>query len=125
MDRLVKRNFRLMTSEDHGGMQWLMSRESMGGNAGTWRKMSCVGANFLFDGKTGEIMLFSNPQDAPSSIRDKGYCMGIFRIAVDFRGTGKCRIIEFLVYGGAATRDAKDIIGMSIAEYNQVEGFPD
>jgi len=60
-----KRNRAIMNSaRPECGMQWLVQRESMSGNAAPvvirGIRYDCVGANFYYDLQTGEILCFSN-----------------------------------------------------------------
>jgi len=57
MERIVKSNLKLMLSTEPGGMQLLLSRESMGGYVGQWRKYPCVAARFNYDSETGGIVI--------------------------------------------------------------------
>ena len=38
----------------------LDNSESMGGNARTWKELSCVSANFFYEHQNGEILFFTN-----------------------------------------------------------------
>ena len=55
--------------------------ESFGGNAGSYKGVSCAGANFYYDKMTGEIMYFGNMQNVPEGIRNS-FIHGTFRIAI-------------------------------------------
>ena len=83
MERIVKSNLKLMLSTEPGGMQLLISRESMGGYVGQWRKYPCVAARFNYDSETGGIVYFGNIQDLPQNIRNLNLTSGLFRIAIN------------------------------------------
>src|SRR3989344_8827183 len=83
MERIVKSNLKLMLSTEPGGMQLLISRESMGGYVGQWRKYPCVAARFNYDSETGGIVYFGNIQDLPQNIRNLNLASGSFRIAIN------------------------------------------
>ena len=69
------KNLKLMESIKKGGMLYLLRRESMGGNAGSYKNYNCVGARFEFNIITGEITKFTNY--AKDNTRE-----GIFRLLV-------------------------------------------
>jgi hypothetical protein len=87
MEQLIHKNLELMNSEQDGGMEILLRRESFGGNAGHEPDgRPCAGANFYFDGKTGELITFTNK--APENIRQV-YLKGVFIVAKDPIKRGK------------------------------------
>ena len=111
----VKNNLELMMSKEKGGMYGL--RESIGGNAGTWRGHGCWAANFYYD-DYGEIHCFANPP-ATQEIESK-YMEGTFRIAKrasDFRD----RIVEIFV--SKKERFARAVLIMTVEEFNEMYGF--
>jgi len=122
----VKKNLDKMTTPEYGGMLDLLLEESMGGNAGYFkmngRIYSCVGANFFYDGETGEIKIFTNYQDFEP---EKGvrYAEGLFRLAVNLRNTpGVYKILE-RYYHNSPTWEALDNLEMTILIYNREFGF--
>jgi len=81
MEHLINKNLELMKSEEDGGMEILLHKESFGGNAGhALDGRPCAGANFYFDDKTGEFITFTNK--APENIRQL-YIKGVFIVAKD------------------------------------------
>lgn len=94
IEEIVERNIELMQGNKVGQMQHLLFRESMGGNAGTWRGFSCVAANFFYD-SNGEIKYFGNWHVVSGGIRLKNY-HGTFRLAVDTNKTWKNKIVNFI-----------------------------
>jgi len=124
MNPIIKQNIKLMTGAGRGHMPSLLMQESMGGNAGkleaNGKRYPCSATNFAFDQNTGEIKCFDNPQNWPMEYR--GLPRGVFRIAIDFPGTAKYHIIEVHIEGHSTT-EAKEIIDLTVAEYNQVYGF--
>ncbi len=124
IDELVEANLRLMTSNEMGGMPELIIKESRGGNAGTWevnkKKLPCTGANFYYDRNTGAIQYFENFQLVPTEIRER-FSHGIFRLAIDFPGSGKYRIVQ--IHIEEMTPLAKEVIGMSAIFFNKRHGF--
>ena len=122
MDPFVKHNLQLMTSSHPGGMQYSLQGESVGGNAGSWRGLSCAATHFSFQGQTGVIAAFGNPQDIPREFRHPPYEIGTFRVALDFSGRGKVHIVEFFC-DAALSAQARQVLDWSIREYNQVRGF--
>jgi hypothetical protein len=121
MHTTIKKNVNLMTLDRRGGMKYLLIGESVGGNAGKWKGYTCAGANFYYDGITGEIKYFGNVQDVPQEIKEH-FNAGTFRVAMDVPNTVKNRIVEFMT-DAPLTENAKRMIDLSIAEYNQVYGF--
>ncbi len=112
IERIVNNNLGLMRSSTNGGMKYLLSIESVGGNAGVDR--SCV--NFLYSDMTGEIICFRNLQNIPSEWLDvlpRGY----FLISRSFDP----KISEKIVGANIAqltTNLAKKVIYSSISAYN-------
>jgi len=128
---IPSKNLKLMLSNKNGGMIRLANDESIGGNAGSYKKFPCVGTNFYFDKDTGEIIYFNNPQYLPESIINV-YSHGVFRIVVLI---GKnvpqniknifAKILEVRYYGDAS-KEAKKNIEASINLYNEkcrIKGF--
>ncbi len=119
---IVERNVSFMLSDK--GME--PAEESIGGNAGMFkfkgRNYSCIGVNFFFDCKTGQIFGFSNktPTD---------YCSGNFRVIFARIGasipdeerfdsaTGKIVDLNFWDEK-KPSKEAKAILLASVEEYN-------
>jgi len=84
IEKIVEANLKKMFGTKEGEMQWLLVRESIGGNAGLYEENNeiypCVAANFYYDEK-GRIICFSN--------RPQTGFHGTFRIAVDIRNALK------------------------------------
>ena len=82
---IAKKNMNLLLGEEEGSLNYALRQypESMGGNAGYWKKYPCIGANFYFD-QTGEIIYFGNFQSVPQEIRNRT-AHGTFRMAIDLR----------------------------------------
>jgi hypothetical protein len=81
MQHILNKNLEIMNSKEEGGMEILLRGESFGGNAGHTRDgRPCAGANFYFDGKTGELIKFTNK--VPENIMPE-YLKGIFIVAKD------------------------------------------
>src|SRR5574342_463960 len=87
---ILNSNLRLMQSNKSGGMINLISNESLGMTAGTWRGLSCVTANFFYD-DDGKIIEFSNMGSGAQ------FNFGGFRIAMDIRN-GKLGIVNVEVH---------------------------
>lgn len=75
-----------MTSSKRGGMQYLITRESAGGNAGGFRGKPCVGANFFFNLEKGEIREFTNDVQPCH-----GLTKGIFKLVMQVGAIPKTR----------------------------------
>lgn len=84
MEHTIRKNLDIMKgARTEGHMEYLLTRESFGGNAGyTSDGRSCAEANFYFDKTNGEIKYFGNFQNVPEQIRSK-YSSGSFRVALD------------------------------------------
>jgi len=124
-NRVVDQNLGLMNSNVRGGMQGLLMRESAGtsGSAGSWRRLPCNAANFVYDAQ-GKIIIFDNLQRFSPEIRagiDSGiYREGTFRIALNM-GAGKSRIVNILdVRGDIALRN----IQTAVNKWNCKNAFP-
>lgn len=120
-DEIVEKNLKLMIDKKEGGMANSIWSESIGGNAEFWNDIPCVALNFSYDQQTGEIIQFGNIQSIPKEIKTK-YARGGFRLAWDFKQTGKLQIIT--LYGALPkTEKATEILAKTIEEYNKRYGF--
>ena len=117
---IVKKNLEMMTEEGEGKMFSLLCTESIGGNAGSWKGLSCACANFRYNCITGEIKYFGNYQEVPQHIREN-YLEGYFRLAWDTHETRKFRVINYSLPN--YTDEAKENIRESADEFNKREGF--
>lgn len=92
---IIDANLELMLSKKKCGMLYLLEIESVGarGQFEIEGKMySLMATNFYYDGDTGQILCFSNREEA---LEDKA--RGTFRIAVDFKlAHPYVRIIDFI-----------------------------
>ncbi len=79
MDELIRHNLELMKSNEEGGLQYLLGKESLGGNAGCFEGQPCQGANFFYDAADGKIIYFGNWQNVPPEIRTKNQS-GTFKV---------------------------------------------
>ena len=123
-DRVVQKNLERMLSMSDGGMASLLLGESMGGNAGTYKGLPCMAANFVYNTFTGEILYFANSQEIPSNIRGH---QAIFRLALNFKNnsqkiincygideqSGKFRKADY------ASEPIKEILKETAEAYNQ------
>ncbi len=120
----VRKNLKLMTGKNEGQMRHLLKDESMGGNAGTFKGKPCMGANFWFDDKTGEIKKFTN-DTAPAHYKDGQFKVVLFQIKniKEFYKNPIARkypeIIE-TYYSNGASQTAKLTIALSVELYNQL-----
>lgn len=89
---IIQRNLEMLTGSDEGSLKYAInkSRESLGGS--TYQGYPCFGANFFYDGNSGEIKYFGNVQDTPEEIRR--YHSGTLRIAYLPRNI---RIVELMI----------------------------
>ena len=141
MERIVKSNLKLMLSTEPGGMQLLISRESMGGNADSWNNYPCVAVRFNYDSETGGIVYFGNIQDLPQNIRNLNLTSGLFRIAINpapypeynflqriwhkffpYR-VDSDYIIEYIPDDGEISDRAMNNLEQTIVNYNTLYGF--
>lgn len=122
----IESNFELMKSSKEGGMERLLSFESIGGNAGVTNDGRSIGsANFYFSKETGKIEYFGNFQHVPEDIRSK-FSRGRFDVAIG----PKSEIIDAMyetrmTYPFEKISEAEDIsdlvksvIEMSVERYN-------
>ena len=141
MERIVENNLKLMLSVESGGMQLLISRESMGGNADSWNNYPCVAARFNYDSETGEIVYFGNIQDLPKKIRNLNLASGLFRIAINSAPYPEYNflqriwynffsyrvdsdyIIEYIPDDGEISDRAMNNLEKTIESYNNLYGF--
>lgn len=121
MNSTVSKNLEMMAGSERGQMQSLISKESMGGNAGTEDGRPCLGANFFYDLQTGEIKYFENIQNVPWGIVNK-YSAGTFRIAIDTPNTWKLKIINTYLKEGTA-KEATENLEQSVELYNKQYGY--
>ncbi len=121
MNPTVKKNLEMMIGAERGQMQSLMSKESMGGNAGTEDGKPCLGANFFYDTQTGEIKYFENIQNVPWWIANK-YTEGTFRIAIDTLNTWKPKIVNTFLKDGTSEEATRNL-EQSVELYNKQYGY--
>lgn len=115
MDSIVKHNLELMQSSNRGGMGYLSARESMGGPAGWWKKLSCQAFNFFHD-DDGKILEFTNigfGVKYPVELR-----RSTFRMAFDIK-KNKEGIVEIL-YDSRTSEAGKLRLVRSCQEYNKL-----
>lgn len=120
MNPIAKHNLERMTGNKPGDMHRLLVGESIGGNAGTWKKFPCQGANFFYSRWDGKIVCFDNPQHVSDDIR-KNYVIGSLRIALNLK-LGKAEIIE-VFYAKETSEEAKRNIAEAVEAYNKLYGF--
>lgn len=124
MNDVVEKNIERIVGNSEGNMWYcVLSRdpESMCGTAGTWEGLSCIGVNFFYDGKSGEIKyFFGNPDLAPDDIRSR-FREGTFRFAIDFR-TRKYRIVS-LQYRTRPAIVARQNLEETVRVYNESRGL--
>lgn len=120
MNLIVKHNLERLSGEKPGDMHSLLAGESIGGNAGSWKRLPCQGANFFYSRWDGKIVCFNNPQDVSDDIR-KNYVVGSLRIALNLK-LGKTRVIE-VIYAKESSEEAKHNIAEAVEEYNKLYGF--
>lgn len=120
MEEIIETNLKKMVSNRKGGMLFLLSSESLGGWAGSWKNYSCQAANFYYDKFNGEIKLFENIQRIPELIKQE-FSPGTLRLAFDIRNSCKYRVIK--CYLDKATKTAKSNLETTIKIYNTKYGF--
>ncbi|HJX05718.1 MAG TPA: hypothetical protein VJ461_03340 [Candidatus Nanoarchaeia archaeon] len=116
MNPIVAKNLELMMSSKEGGMQSLLASESIGGNAGKWRKCSCAATNFHYDPGTGEIKYFGNSPAIPSEMLKLP--SHYFRIAVDYVNSRRYGIVEY-AHPREASELARKNLEESVKAYNK------
>ena len=121
---MVRKNLKLMTGKKEGQMSYQLRNESMGGNAGKHQGRPCMGANFWFDDKTGEIKMFTN-DTAPAPYKE-----GQFKVVMSF-GSNITELLQNPIarkypeiiktyYSNGASQKAKLTIALSVELYNQL-----
>jgi hypothetical protein len=120
MNRIIAKNLEMMLTKKEGYMLSLISSESMGGNAGSWKGYTCVGVNFSYNQDTGEIMHFENTPDIPSAFMK--YPSHFFRVAIDFKDSRGYLILDY-VNPRAASEDAKKNLEETVRQYNNMSKF--
>lgn len=120
MEEIIEKNLKKMRGVERGEMQYLLMRESFGGNAGFWKNCSCACTNFFYDKKNGEIIYFGNIQDVPKDIV-KNYNEHRFRIALDNK-IWKIRIADYKA-PKKASRKARENLEETVRRYNKEFGF--
>lgn len=88
LEAIIQKNLSLMQSNKQGGMQRLIGRESIGGNAGRWNRYHCAGCNFFYEPQTGEITYFDVPQTTPAHLM-RGKNEACLRVALMKKSFGK------------------------------------
>jgi hypothetical protein len=120
MNRIIELNLELMLSAKEGGMIFLASRESVGGNAGSIGGYNCLGANFHFSPKTGLIEVFKNQHK-----NDKYDVQGTYRLMANFHHSQDqsvlFRIPDLWVPKGTLL-EVTQILRQSAVEYNKIKG---
>lgn len=129
---VVRGNVQLMTSWSSGGMEDCLSNESMGGNAGFYKSRPCMGANFYFDMRTGQIKEFTNK----IFVLPPYHSRGSFKVAVSLSGplSGRWRQFWSRLTGSSRKREivwsdiprgtseaAKINLALSVRLYNQLQ----
>lgn len=115
MNEIIQHNLKKMIGCKEGEMQKLLFRESIGGNAGSFRGVSCAATNFFYDKNTGEIKYFENWQNVPHDIKNSSP-EGTFRIVM----TKKKKIINCYLSKDVA-EEAKKNIEETVEEYNKMQ----
>lgn len=112
--KIIQTNLQLMFSVKEDGMDYLLGRESMGSNAGTFEDSPCSCANFYYNNQTGEIIYFGNYASTPLSILNY-YQSGYFRV-VNTQNTQKSKIIKYHVRNPSPL--ALTIIKKTVTQFN-------
>lgn len=120
MEEIIKKNIEKMFGNEKGGMLFLLSSESMGGNAGHWKGFPCKAANFHYNKSDGEIKFFGNIQNVPENIKQK-FQSGYLLLALDIKNSWRYKIIKCFL--DEATKKAKSNMADTIKLYNKEYGF--
>lgn len=120
MNPIAKHNLERMIGNKAGDMHRLLAGESIGGNAGSWKRLPCQGANFFYSRWDGKIVCFNNPQYVADDIK-KNYVTGTLKVALNLR-LGKIRIIE-VFYAKETSEEAEHNIAEAVEAYNKLYGF--
>ncbi|MEM4271715.1 MAG: hypothetical protein QXD13_01345 [Candidatus Pacearchaeota archaeon] len=123
---IIKGNLEKMESSEDGGMNFLVPKESIGGNAGIWeRKYPCAVANFYYDNRTGGIIYFGN---YPNALLNDFSKEGSFKIAINTFELGKkrkskksYRILRLEAHESSET--AREVLEETRKVYNERYGF--
>lgn len=78
MENIAEQNLALMLNNKRGGMNQLLMKESVGGNADEYDELPCAATNFYYDKDTGAIQIFTNKK-----IANKQWHRGIFRVLIN------------------------------------------
>jgi len=107
-------NLELMMGSKKNQMIGILTRESMGGNAGEYEGFPCVVANFYYDKNTGEISGFTN-----YSIKGENLVEGSFRVIVDMSLKNPFLKIIEKHFSLESSKDAMENLTKSVDLYNQ------
>ena len=122
-EQIISENLAKLLSQERGGMQYSLGRESMGGNAGTYqengRKFSCAGANFSY-GPDGRIIIFGNIQDLTDE--QKKLQRARYRVAIDFENQ-RDKIVETNFIEEDPADSTKQILDDTASKYNSKNGW--
>lgn len=118
--QVVKKNLDMMLGNGEGQMQKVLTFESMAGNSGLWKGISCATANFYFDIYTGEIKYFGNLGEVPKDIPKK-FQRHSFRLAMDCKEEKE----KIVTYSNPkiATAVAQITLAETVRQYNEKYGF--
>lgn len=125
INEVVEKNLQLMKSSEIGGLYYLSSNESVGGNAGFWEGCSCYCANFCYNPDSGEIKYFGNFQSIPAEVIE-GTRIGSFIMAItEMKFTPPCSMKDLIIRSSfkAKTEEAQSNLERTIVEYNEKYGY--
>lgn len=128
-NQTVQKNLERMLGSEPGDMGFLISRESIGGNAGVLGGVyPCVMVNFYYDGETGEITYFENPQNTPLEIvercKEGGFKLAVNTLNLLEKNKKPYRIVRrYTQYNSSQT--ARTVLEQTEKVYNERHGFPD
>lgn len=120
MNEIVEKNLVKIKGTKPGEMKYTLSHESMGGNAGNWKGLPCMAANFYYSKWTGEIIIFGNPQEVHPEIKENNP-IGTIIVALNLK-KGKDRIVNLIIEHKLSDK-AKKNLDETIKVYNEKYGF--
>lgn len=115
------KNLILMESFKKEGMLYFCYKESVGGNAGSHKGFSCVGANFIFNRDNGRILKFTNYRESAKFNTEGAFRIMVFQNVIkimksDIKNTF-FQIIDVMLPKNC-NKEARQNIERSVALYN-------
>lgn len=129
MQDIVDKNLEFMctvSSEPDGSFMGCIMHESIGGNAGFYRKYHCAGTHFAYNPENGKILYFDIPTNIPKDIIEHAN-LSIFRVAIKNPFVSDLKLLKFRIVQHYIPQNSNDMAGRvlleTVRQYNERYGF--